>query len=112
MTIIVTTSRFFHIYAEVVKLVDTRASGAREGNFVGVQVLSSAPKSIANQKISVFAKPTGKTVGEPNNDWIIDNFSSNRIGEINFPEAGFYEIEMQIIPSRNDNLKFQWIWAE
>ncbi len=68
--------------------------------------------AIANQKISVFAKPTGKTVGEPNNDWIIDNFSSNRIGEINFPEAGFYEIEMQIIPSRNDNLKFQWIWAE
>lgn len=66
----------------------------------------------ANQKISVFAKPTGKTVGEPNNDWIIDNFSSNRIGEINFPETGFYMIEMQIIPSKNDNLEFQWIWAE
>lgn len=66
----------------------------------------------ANQKISAFAKPTGKTVGEPNNNWIIDNFSSNRIGEINFPEAGFYMIEMQIIPSKNDSLKFQWIWAK
>jgi hypothetical protein len=74
-----------------------------------------APKIIlatVNQKISVFTKPTGKTVGEPNNDWIIDNFTSNRIGEINFPEAGFYVIKMQIIPSQNDILKFQWIWAE
>jgi alpha-L-fucosidase len=76
---------------------------------------NSAPEIIletANQKITVFAKPTGKTVGEPNNNWIIDNFTSNRIAEINFPEAGFYVIKMQIIPSKNDSLKFQWIWAK
>ena len=66
----------------------------------------------AGSEISTLAKPTGKTVGEPNENWVIDNFASQRIGEINFNEAGFYEIKMQIIPSANNILKFQWIWAE
>ena len=66
----------------------------------------------AGSEISTLAKPTGKTVGEPNENWVIDNFASQRIGEINFSETGFYEIKMQIIPSANNILKFQWIWAE
>lgn len=66
----------------------------------------------AGSEISALAIPTGKTVGEPNENWVIDNFASLRIGEINFPEEGFYLIKMQIIPSPNDILKFQWIWAD
>ena len=66
----------------------------------------------AGSEISTLAKPTGKTVGEPNENWVIDNFASQRIGEINFSETGFYEIKMQIIPSTNNILKFQWMWAE
>ena len=66
----------------------------------------------AGSEITTLAKPTGKTVGEPNENWVIDNFASSRIGEINFPEAGFYIIKMQIIPTKNDNLKIQWIWTK
>lgn len=76
---------------------------------------SNAAKIIlltAGSEITTLAKPTGKTVGEPNENWVMDNFASQRIGEINFSEAGFYEIKMQIIPPVNNNLKFQWIWAE
>ena len=76
---------------------------------------SNAAKIIlqaAGSEISTLAKPTGKTVGEPNENWVIDNFASQRIGEINFSETGFYEIKMQIIPSTNNILKFQWMWAE
>ncbi len=53
---------------------------------------------------------TGKTVGEPNSDWVIDNFKSHRLGEIHFPEKGFYEIILDIEPAGNEELKFQWIW--
>ncbi len=66
----------------------------------------------AGSEITTLAGPTDKTVGEPNENWVIDNFASSRIGEINFPEAGFYVIKMQVIPTNNDNLKFQWIWTE
>lgn len=64
----------------------------------------------ANSKLSHLIKPTGKTVGEPNQNWVIDNFKSNRLGKINFPEKGFYEIELEVIPAKNDEIDFQWIW--
>ncbi len=57
-----------------------------------------------------IVKPTGKTVGEPNQNWVIDNFKSERLGRINFPEKGFYEIEMEVIPEKKEEIKFQWIW--
>lgn len=66
----------------------------------------------ANTKLSHKILPTGKTVGEPNQDWVIDNFKSNRLGKINFPEKGIYEIELEFIPENNDALKFQWIWID
>jgi len=55
---------------------------------------------------------TGKTVGEPNADWIIDNFESHRLGEIQFPEEGFYEIILDVESGKNEELKFQWIWLK
>ncbi len=65
---------------------------------------------VANTKLSHLIKPTGKTVGEPNQNWVIDNFKSHTIGKVNFPETGFYEIELEVIPEKNDELEFQWIW--
>jgi len=53
---------------------------------------------------------TGKTVGEPNSNWVIDNFKSYRLGKIHFPEKGFYEIEVDLNPE--EEVKFQWIWIE
>ncbi len=57
-------------------------------------------------------EPTGKTVGEPNSDWVIDNFKSFSLGEIHFPEKGFYEINLEAEPGRNEEIKFQWIWLK
>ncbi len=55
---------------------------------------------------------TGKTVGEPNENWIIDNYKSNDCGKINFPEKGFYTIELEISPAKNEEIKFQWLWIK
>ena len=65
-----------------------------------------------NTKLTHEIKPTGKTVGEPNQDWVIDNFKSHRIGTINFQDKGLYEIELVINPEKEDELKFQWIWID
>ena len=54
--------------------------------------------------------PTGKTVGEPNSNWIIDNFKSNRLGKIYFPEKGVYEIKLEVFPANKEEIKFQWMW--
>lgn len=74
-----------------------------------------------NSKFSVTASgttihhkvsQTGKTVGEPNRRWVIDNYKSNRIGKINFSAKGIYEIELYIEPAEDETVKFQWIWIE
>jgi alpha-L-fucosidase len=57
-------------------------------------------------------EPTGKTVGEPNSNWVIDRFLSHRLGTIHFPEAGIYELEFEIAPARNSEVGFQWIWLK
>jgi alpha-L-fucosidase len=64
----------------------------------------------ANTTLSHIIKSTGKTVGEPNQNWVINNFKSQSIGKINFPEIGFYEIELEVIPAENGDMEFQWIW--
>lgn len=65
----------------------------------------------ADKKLSHTILSTGKTVGEPNQNWVIDNFKSNRLGKIIFPEKGFYEIELEVIPGKKDEIKLQWIWV-
>lgn len=66
----------------------------------------------ANQILNGVFQPTGKTVGEPNRNWHIDNFKSHRQGKINFPEQGTYEVEAIIQPAKNEEVKFQWIWVK
>jgi len=78
--------------------------GTSDKNLITVK---SAGNSIS-QKVS----PTGKTVGEANSNWVIDNFKSIRIGTINFPEKGYYDIDMEIFPADNEELKFQWLWLK
>ena len=57
-------------------------------------------------------EPTGKTVGEPNSNWVVDRFISHRIGEISFSKAGIYDLEFEISPSKKEEIKFQWIWLD
>ena len=66
----------------------------------------------ANKTIIHKVLPTGKTVGEPLSNWIIDNYKSNRMGTINFPEPGIYEIELEVIPGPNEAVNFQWLWMK
>jgi alpha-L-fucosidase len=66
----------------------------------------------AELKISHKFVPTGKTVGQPNANWVIDKFKSNRLGIIEFPDSGFYDIELEISPENNEEVKFQWLWAK
>ena len=56
--------------------------------------------------------PTGKTVGEPNSNWIIDNYKSHRIGEIDFPEQGYYDLELELNVNNNEQVMFQWLWLQ
>ena len=56
--------------------------------------------------------PSGKTVGEPNRDWIIDSFVSHQIGKAAFAKPGFYEVELAVQPSGGAEVKFQWIWLK
>ncbi len=66
----------------------------------------------ANQYLSHTVQPTGKTVGEPKQNWIIDNYQSHKIGSINFPEKGIYEIALEISPIEQNKIEFQWIWIK
>lgn len=68
--------------------------------------------SVAGTTISQVISPTGKTVGEPGRNYVIDNYKSNRLGKINFPKKGFYEIVLTIEPAKNDVVNFQWVWIE
>ena len=66
----------------------------------------------AGQMIKHTVVPTGKTVGEPNTDWVIDSFESFRLGKVNFPTPGMYEIALEIEPGKLEEVKFQWIWID
>ena len=55
---------------------------------------------------------TGKTVGEPIEDYIIDKFKSSTIGTINFDNVGFYDVELKIKTSSQNPLQWQWLWLE
>ena len=70
------------------------------------KILISAAKTSISQEVA----PTGLTVGEPNRDYHIDNFTSHRVGSIHFLKAGIYEISMDIEPKKDQPIKFQWIW--
>ena len=65
-----------------------------------------------NQTLKITIPASGKTVGEPNQDWVINRFASKRMGNILFPEKGFYTISAKISPVENEEFKFQWIWIK
>ena len=80
-------------------------------NFQSESTKSKLSVIAADVKLMHKIVPTGKTIGEPNQNWIIDNFKSTHLGKINFPEKGIYLIELEIMPEKDDELKFQWVWV-
>lgn len=81
-------------------------------SYQGEKANNSLTIEVANSKISQYIKSTGQVVGEPNSDWHIDSFNSHRVGKIIFPEAGYYDISLNIKPESGDDLKFQWVWLD
>ncbi|MDR1780974.1 MAG: alpha-L-fucosidase [Tannerella sp.] len=67
---------------------------------------------LAPTKLTHNIAPTGKTVGEPNSNWVVDRYLSHRIGTVNFPAAGIYELEFEIAPPKDSTVGFQWIWVK
>jgi len=56
--------------------------------------------------------PTGMFVGEPNSDWQIASFDSHRLGRLEFPQSGYYDISLEIEPGKGDTVGFQWLWLD
>ena len=56
--------------------------------------------------------PTGKTVGEPLQNWVVENFNAVHIAEVSFEKAGVYEVELQLNPSKDAPLQWQWLWLQ
>lgn len=73
----------------------------------GRMVVKTAGSTLEHQ-----VQPTGKTVGEPNADWMIDSFNSTPLGNVVFTSTGIYNIHVEVQSKKEGNIKFQWIWLE
>jgi len=62
--------------------------------------------------LSQDIQPTGKYVGEPNSNWVIESFNSSKLGEVEIPNKGFYDIRFKIKPQEDKPVNFQWVWLE
>jgi alpha-L-fucosidase len=79
-------------------------------SFQGEEGLSSISVSSQPGIVQGIIRPTRKVVGEPNSDWQIASFESHRLGQLQFTEAGSYEISMEIDPRKDEEIGFQWLW--
>ena len=66
---------------------------------------------INDTKLKQKFKSTGKTVGEPLQDWVIDNYKSNKLGSFKINKTGIYEVTLSL-ESKKDPVKWQWLWIE
>lgn len=55
---------------------------------------------------------TGKTVGEPNRKFHIDDFESHTLGTIKIDAAGIYEISMDVKAAKDNPIQLQWLWVQ
>tara|TARA_B100001996_G_scaffold379149_1_gene364422 strand:+ start:2920 stop:4692 length:1773 start_codon:yes stop_codon:yes gene_type:complete len=66
--------------------------------------------NVDGKSIKKKFKPTGKTVGEPLQNWEIKNFKSHRIGEIEFGESGIYKVSVDLKTNSKNPVSWQWLW--
>ncbi|MCF6270846.1 MAG: alpha-L-fucosidase [Melioribacteraceae bacterium] len=81
-------------------------------SFQGEKPKGTILVNAANSNRKHDVHPTGLTVAEPNKNYHIDNFTSIRVGNINFPDKGIYEIYLEIEAEKEAPIKFQWLWLE
>jgi alpha-L-fucosidase len=81
-------------------------------NFQGKTEKGTITVSSAGSVLSAKVQPTGRYVGEPNQDWHIDSFNSHRIGKLVFSEPGYFDIMLEVTPEKNETIDYQWLWLE
>lgn len=81
-------------------------------SFQAEKPAGSITVDVNGEQLEHDVAPTGQTVGEPNQSWHIDNFTSHRLGTINFSKPGIYEISMEVKSGKVEPVKFQWLWME
>jgi len=67
---------------------------------------------IAGQNLQSSMNHTGKTVGEPGNNWHIESFNAHRLGQVVIKERGYYTLKLIIDPPEEEQVNFQWAWME
>jgi alpha-L-fucosidase len=81
-------------------------------SYQGKSLKNQIHVKIAENELKHEITNTGKTVGEPKSDWVIDNFRSSLLGSVDFNEKGYYELEISITPLKSEEVKFQWLWLK
>ncbi|QGY42573.1 alpha-L-fucosidase [Maribellus comscasis] len=76
-------------------------------NGSGMIKVSAAGGSLVHE-----VENTGKTVGEANSNWVIDNYKSNPLGALYFADKGFYIVELEVVPAEGESILFQWAWLK
>ncbi|MFT5385999.1 MAG: alpha-L-fucosidase [Saprospiraceae bacterium] len=96
------------IYIDKACKVSADVSYSFQGEFGQNQIILK----VKNTTLIHQVEPSGQTVGEPNADWVIENFKTSRLGEIPFDEPGFYEIKIEVISEDGKEIKLNWLWLE
>jgi len=78
--------------------------------FQGEKAKGTVTVSSKAGKLKSTFQTTGLFVGEPNAGWEIESFNSHRLGKLEFTEAGYYDISLEIDPHKGENIAFQWLW--
>lgn len=66
---------------------------------------------VSNEALQYKFVPTGKTIGEPNQQWGIDRYLFSSIGNIEVEKPGFYTISATF-DAANSEVDFNWLWFE
>ena len=81
-------------------------------NYQGKSEKGSINISSSSKTLSEKITATGIFVGEPNENFRTGEFKSHRMGKLDFPGAGIYELTLEIEPAKGERIDFQWVWIE
>lgn len=81
-------------------------------SFQGENPTGKVTVTVNGQTLMHKLTNTGKTIGEPNSNWVVDDFRAFRIGLIHFTKPGFYDIEVEVAPGTDEQVDFQWVWIK
>lgn len=81
-------------------------------SFQNANNASSVVLELAGQQRELQFEDTGKTVGEPGSNWIIENYKSDKAGVFKIEKPGIYELKANFKIKEGSELKFNWIWLQ